>query len=77
MSRASGMEGVGREKADGGGESQGGAYPNPRRSKANKSNAGGIMDHGGQSDIAYHGSGQLGDDDVEGPGNPNAPAKDD
>lgn len=53
------------------GESGGGAYPNPHSGKSDS-------DHfdGGQSDKAYHGHGQLGDDDQTGV-NPNAPAKGD
>ena len=32
--------------------------------------------HGGQSGAAYHGHGQLGEDEVEGQGNANAPSED-
>ncbi len=32
--------------------------------------------HGGQSNAAYHGYGQLGDDEVEGQENVNAPSED-
>ncbi len=46
----------GQEKS--GGESQGGAYPNPHSDK-NGSKKGGKFD-GGQSERAYHGTGQLG-----------------
>ena len=53
-----------------GGDSQGGAYPNPHSGK--KPEGGGFMGHGGQSDMAYHGSGQLGEEVLE--GNENAPA---
>jgi hypothetical protein len=38
---------------DAGGESGGGAYPNPQTGKTPKS--GGFMGHGGQTDIAYSG----------------------
>jgi hypothetical protein len=31
--------------------------------------------HGGQSDAAYFGHGQLGDEEVEGESNPNAPSE--
>ena len=55
----------------GGGESQGGAYPNPHSGKKPKS--GGFMGHGGQTEMAYHGSGQLGEDKVG--DNANAPAR--
>lgn len=46
----------------GGGESGGGAYPNPHAAGEGKSQ--GFLGHGGQSDIAYHGPGQLGEDKV-------------
>lgn len=59
---------ISAEKWEGGGESAGGSYPAPRRRRK------GASKHGGQSEIAYHGSGQLGDQDA-GPDNPNAPAK--
>ncbi len=32
--------------------------------------------HGGQTGAAYHGHGQLGEDDVEGQENPHAPSED-
>lgn len=32
---------------------------------------------GGQSEAAYHGPGQLGEDDVDGKANPNAPSTED
>lgn len=54
----------------GGGDSGGGAYPNPHTGK--KPDNGGFMGHGGQTGMEYHGSGQLGDQDVG--GNENAPA---
>ena len=43
-----------------GGESGGGAYPNPPAGKVATNT--GFMAHGGQSDIAYHGGGQAGED---------------
>lgn len=52
-----------------GGESQGGAYPNPHRGK--KPGQGGFMGHGGQTEMPYHGKGQLGEQVLE--GNENAP----
>lgn len=55
-----------------GGESGGGAYPNPHAGKKEKTD--GFLGHGGQTGIAYHGSGQLGEEGT-GPGNANAPAK--
>jgi hypothetical protein len=54
----------GRMAAAGGGDSGGGAYPNPHTGK--KPEGGGFMSHGGQSDIAYHGGEQLGEQDLGG-----------
>jgi hypothetical protein len=54
----------------GGGDSGGGAYPNPHTGKEGK--RGGFMDHGGQTEMAYHGTGQLGERKTG--GNANAPA---
>jgi hypothetical protein len=54
----------------GGGDSGGGDYPNPHRGKEPKQ--GGFLGHGGQTEMAYHGKGQLGDQTIE--GNENAPA---
>jgi hypothetical protein len=56
----------------------GGAYPNPHTGKelrGEKSGWGGFLGHGGQSEIGYHGAGQLGDQDVRPAGNKNAGAK--
>ena len=47
---------------DAGGESNGGAYPNPHSGKEGKSSP----SHGGQTDITYHGGGQP-DGDGEAP----------
>ncbi|HEY6917493.1 MAG TPA: hypothetical protein VI381_07625 [Allosphingosinicella sp.] len=60
-----------------GGESQGGAYPNPHSGKKSKPGEApsDFTGHGGQSGMAYHGTGQLGAEEVEGEENPNAPAK--
>ena len=55
----------------GGGDSGGGAYPNPHSGKEGK--RGGFLDHGGQSEMPYHGSGRLGEEKVG--DNPNAPAR--
>jgi hypothetical protein len=66
--------GVAKDKAAGGGESGGGAYPNPHSGKA--PDRGGYMGHGGQSDMAYHGTGQLGGKVARGRHSPNAPARD-
>ena len=63
--RHDGVEGA-PGKAAGGGESGGGAYPNPRTGHGE--NQGGFMGHGGQSRIDYSGTGTE-DEDV---GNANA-----
>ena len=57
----------------GAGESGGGAYPNPHRGKDGGKD--GFTGSGGQTGKGYHGSGQLGEEEVG--GNPNAPAKGD
>lgn len=69
MTDASTPDGVNNAAA---GAGEGSAYPNPHTGKKPKSR--GFMGHGGQTEIAYHGEGQLGEDDVEGD-NDNAPAK--
>ncbi len=61
----------GRESGLGGGDSGGGAYPNPHTGK--KPEGGGYMGHGGQTEMAYHGTGQLGEDKVG--ENANAPTQ--
>jgi hypothetical protein len=59
--------------ASGGGQSGGGAYPNPHTGKEGKGeNKEGYMGHGGQSEMPYHGTGRLGDQKVG--GNENSPA---
>lgn len=60
----------GRQSGAGGGDSGGGAYPNPHTGK--KPENGGFMGHGGQTEMPYHGGGQLGDEATD--GNENAPA---
>ncbi|SEM96226.1 hypothetical protein SAMN05192583_1678 [Sphingomonas gellani] len=57
-----------------GGESDGGAYPNPHTGKKG-GEQGGFMGHGGQTEIAYSGTGQGGHDDDEDVGNSNAVTK--
>lgn len=54
----------------GGGESGGGAYPNPHRGKDGGKD--GFTGSGGQTGKGYHGHGRLGGDSVG--DNPNAPA---
>jgi hypothetical protein len=61
--------GKGPDKAPTGGESGGGAYPNPHRGKKPKDD--GFMGHGGQSEIDYSGpdnpnSSTRGEDDKSG-----------
>jgi len=55
----------------GGGDSGGGAYPNPHTGKEGGGKDGFFGD-GGQTEKAYHGTGQLGEDKVG--GNPNSGA---
>jgi len=57
----------------GGGQSGGGAYPNPHTGKeGGDGDKEGYMGRGGQTEMPYHGHGQLGGEDAEGE-NPNAP----
>jgi hypothetical protein len=60
-------------KGSGGGESGGGSYDSPRNEPGGDN--GGFMGHGGQTDIAYSGTGQGGSDDDPDVGNENAPTK--
>jgi hypothetical protein len=55
---------------DAGGESNGGAYPNPQTGK--KPEGGGFFGHGGQTDNAYSGPADKDDPDA---GDPNAVTK--
>ncbi len=48
-----------------GGESGGGAYPNPNKGRTPTS--GGFMGHGGQTEMDYHGGGQAGTDGEDAP----------
>jgi hypothetical protein len=61
---------AGEVPADKGAESAGGAYPNPHTGKEGKGGSGDW--HGGQSETAYHGSGQLGEEKTQPKGNPNS-----
>lgn len=48
------------------GAGEGGAYPNPHTGKTERGEGGnlsGVMGHGGQSEIAYHGPGHITGDD--------------
>ncbi len=56
----------------GGGDSGGGPYPNPHSGK--DSGKDGFTGSGGQTEMPYHGHGQLGEDETG--DNSNAPAKD-
>ncbi|EZP74001.1 hypothetical protein BV96_00089 [Sphingomonas paucimobilis] len=47
-----------------GGESEGAPYPQPYRKGRSDNDFGSVMGHGGQSEIAYHGPGHLGEQDV-------------
>ena len=59
---------------EGGGDSGGGAYPNPHTGKEGEgSHKEGWMGHGGETDQAYYGTGRLGDKEVG--GNANAPSE--
>jgi hypothetical protein len=58
---------------EGGGDSGGGAYPNPHTGKDGSGGKEGWNGHGGQSEMPYHGKGQLGEDKVG--DNANAPAE--
>jgi len=70
-----GNDGIGTDTTHGRteSESQGGAYPNPHTGKEAAGQSEGF--HGGQSKAAYHGTGQLGEDDVEGQENLNSGTK--
>jgi hypothetical protein len=54
---------------EGGGDSGGGAYPNPHSGKEG-SDREGFMGHGGQTEMPYHGTGRLGERETG--GNPNS-----
>lgn len=56
----------------GGGESGGGAYPNPHSGKEGGGKDG-FAGTGGQTEMPYHGQGRLGEEETG--DNPNAPAK--
>lgn len=61
-----------------GGSDAGAPYPNPNTGKSDSEREGfadGAMSHGGQSKVGYHGSGQLGEREVEPGGNVNSGAR--
>jgi hypothetical protein len=58
----------------GGGDSGGGAYPNPHTGKESGGDKEGFLGRGGQTEMPYHGHGRLGDEKTG--DNPNAPAED-
>ena len=58
--------------ARGAGQSGGGAYPNPHSGK-DEADSDGWNGHGGQSEMEYHGTGQLGEEKVG--GNANSPTE--
>jgi len=68
---------VGEEKATGDGESQGGAYPNPHTGRDARGGPDTFLGHGGQTEMGYHGTGQLGEKDVEDRDNANSSARSD
>jgi hypothetical protein len=57
----------------GGGDSGGGAYPNPHTGKKG-GDKDGFLGRGGQTEMPYHGHGRLGEEETG--ENSNAPAKD-
>lgn len=59
-----------------GGQSAGAAYPNPHNGPQ-QDKVGGIMGHGGQSEMAYHGTGHLGEETVDDDDNRNGVAEND
>ena len=70
-----GVNSQGKRRARGGSNS---GAPNPRQSaKKGAKFAEGLMGHGGQSVMGYHGPQQLGDQEVRSDGNPNAGSKTD
>lgn len=73
---ADGVSDLSKDGESPGGESSGAPYPNPHHGKEG-GEFGTFMGHGGQSDIAYHGKGHLGEDDVEDGDNRNGVAEKD
>lgn len=73
--RSDGVSDTDTHGKKGGGESSGGNYPNPHRGKEAEAKPESFTGHGGQTEIGYHGPGQLGDQDVGDGENPNAATK--
>jgi len=72
-------DGVNSQAQEGatGGSDSGAPYPNPHTgTEGEDTGMNGPNAHGGQSEIGYHGPGQLGERSVKPGGNPNAGAKD-
>ncbi len=67
------MKETGTGNAQTGGQSDGGAYPNPHTGKKGGKTGGGFMGHGGQTEMEYHGEGQLGEKKLG--ENANSPAR--
>ena len=53
----------------GGGDSGGGPYPNPHTGKDGNPEKQGFFGSGGQTDMSYYGTGQLGEKDLGGNAN--------
>jgi hypothetical protein len=70
-----GVSSAATQGRDGKNESAGGAYPNPHRGKTPQNKPADFTGHGGQTEMAYHGTGQLGEEEIPGEDNPNAPTK--
>lgn len=65
----------GTNRPEGNGQSAGGAYPDRSAEDGRKEPEHGLDRHGGQSVIGYHGPQQLGEEEIEPGGNPNAGSK--
>lgn len=60
-----GVSSLDSSAASPGGESSGAPYPTPYKQEKPRNDFGSYMGHGGQSGIAYHGPGHLGEDVVD------------
>lgn len=70
-----GVSALDSSSASPGGESGGAPYPRPYQTERAKNDYGGRMGHGGQSGIAYHGPGHLGEQVVDDDKNRNGVAE--